>query len=53
MGLEDTLKDQVEDKAKDVMDDPDKNSKIEQLAKDKGISIDKAREQFLGQEKNS
>jgi len=43
MGILDDMK----DKAQDVMDDPDKRARIEQMAKDKGISIDEAKEHFL------
>jgi len=39
------------DKAKDItgdtMNDTEKKAKIEQIAKDKGISIDKAKEHFM------
>lgn len=40
------MMDNLGDKAKDIMNDPDKKQQIEQLAKDKGISIDQAKEQF-------
>lgn len=40
------MMDNLGDKAKDIMNDPDKKQQIEQLAKDKGISIDQAKKQF-------
>lgn len=42
MGMMDNLKDQ----AKDMMDDPDTRSKIEQMAKDRNITIDKAKDLY-------
>jgi len=39
--------DEVKDKAQDVLNDPDKRAKIEQMAKDKGISIDQAKDHFM------
>lgn len=45
------LLDDVKDKAKDVMDDPDKKAKIEKMAKDHGITLEKAKEKFLNKEK--
>lgn len=47
MGMFDDLK----DKAKDVMDNPEHREKIEQIAHDKGISLDEAKEHFLHTEK--
>jgi hypothetical protein len=41
------LLDEMKDKGKDVMDDPDKKAKIEQLAKDKGMSMEEAKEHFM------
>ena len=41
------LLDNLEDKAKDVMQDPEQRAKIEQLAKDKGISLEAAKAHFL------
>ena len=35
------------DMAHDAMDDPEKKAKIEQMAKDKGISVEKAKEHFM------
>lgn len=45
------LMDNVNNKAKDMMNDPDKKQQIEQMAKDKGISIEQAKEKFM--KKNS
>lgn len=39
--------DDMKDKAQDVMNDPAARAKIEQIAKDKGISMEAAREHFL------
>lgn len=47
MGMFDDLR----DKAQDVMDNPEQREKIEQIARDKGISIDEAKEHFLHTEK--
>jgi hypothetical protein len=41
------LLDDMQDKGKDMMDDPDKKAKIEQLAKDKGMTIDEAKAHFM------
>lgn len=38
MGLMDSL----DDKAKDMLNDPERKRQLEQLAKDKGISIEQA-----------
>ena len=43
MGLLDNLK----QKADDIMNDPDKKAKIEQMAREKGISIEEAKNRFL------
>jgi hypothetical protein len=43
MGMMDNLKDQ----AQDMMDDPETRSKIEQIAKDRNISIDEAKEHYM------
>jgi len=40
------LMDNMGDKAKDMMSDPDKKKQIEQMAKDKGMSIEQAKEHF-------
>ena len=45
MGLLDNLKDQ----SSNIMDDPDKRSKIEQIAQEHGISMDEAKEHYLKQ----
>lgn len=39
--------DDMKDKAERAMNDPAKRQKIEQIAKDKGISMDEAKEHFL------
>lgn len=44
------LLDDVQDKAKDVMDDPEQKAKVEQLAKDKGISVESAKQHFMKKE---
>jgi hypothetical protein len=44
------LMDELEDKGKDLMNDPAKKAKIEQIAKDKGLSIDEAKDHFLKHE---
>ncbi|HSX31757.1 MAG TPA: hypothetical protein VLF43_00710 [Candidatus Saccharimonadales bacterium] len=49
MGVMDDLK----DKASDVMDDPDKKAQIEQMAKEKGMSIDEAKRHFMDKDKQS
>lgn len=43
MGLMDDMK----DKAQDVMNDPEKREKIEQIAREKGISMDEAKAHFM------
>lgn len=43
MGMLDNLK----DKAGDMMNDPDKKAQIEQMAKDKGISMEEAKQHFM------
>ena len=45
MGILDNLKDQ----GRDIMDDPDKRSRIEQIAKERNISIDEAKAHFMRQ----
>jgi tRNA(Ser,Leu) C12 N-acetylase TAN1 len=42
MGIMDDLK----GKSKDIMDDPDKKAQVEQMAKDKGISVEDAKKHF-------
>jgi hypothetical protein len=49
MGIMDDLK----DKASDLMDQPDKKDQIEQMAKEKGISIDEAKQHFMDKDKQS
>ena len=41
-----SLFDQIEDKAKDMMNDPAQRAKIEQLAKDKGLTLEAAAKHF-------
>ncbi|MDN5275529.1 MAG: hypothetical protein JWN33_178 [Candidatus Saccharibacteria bacterium] len=41
------LLDDIKDKVGDVMDDPDKRAKIEEIAKEKGLTLDQAKEHFL------
>jgi hypothetical protein len=48
MGLMDNMSGQ----AKDMMNDPDKRQQIEKMAKEKGISIDQAKEHFTKKENN-
>ena len=42
-----SLMDDMKSKANDMMNDPDKKAKIEQMAKDTGISIEEAKEHFM------
>ena len=39
--------DDMENKSKDVMNDPEKRAKIEQMAKDNGMSIEEAKAHFM------
>lgn len=39
--------DDMDDKAKDIMNDPVQRAKVEKIAKDKGISMDSATEHFM------
>lgn len=41
------LLDDMENKSKDIMADPNKRAKIEQMAKEKGMSIEEAKTHFL------
>lgn len=41
------LMDDIQDKGKDIMNDPEKKAKIEQLAKDKGMSLEEAKDHFM------
>lgn len=43
MGMLDDMK----NKGTDMMKDPDTRAKIEQMAKDKGMSVDEAKEHFM------
>ena len=47
------LMDNVSDKAKDAMNDPEKKQQIEQLAKDKGISVEQAAREHFAQSGNN
>lgn len=40
------LMDNLGDKARDIMNDPDKKQQIEKLAKEKGVSIEEAAKQY-------
>lgn len=44
------MMDDMKDKAKDVMNDPDKRDQIQQMAIDQGISIEEAKQKFMGNE---
>jgi uncharacterized protein with GYD domain len=46
MGLLDNLK----DKAKDIMDDPEAQEKIKKIAEEKGITLEAAKEKFLNKD---
>lgn len=46
------LLDNLQDKAKDVMDDPETREKIERMAAERGISVEAAKEKFLNKDKN-
>lgn len=39
--------DNLRDKAQDVMNNPEQREKIEQIARDKGISLEEAKDHFL------
>lgn len=39
--------DDMKDKTTDIMDDPAKRAKIEQIAKEKGMTIDEAKDHFM------
>lgn len=41
------LLDNLNDKAKDMMNDPQKKQQIEQMAKEKGISVEEAAKKHL------
>ena len=41
--------DDMQNKAKDMMDDPDKKEQIEQMAREKGITVEEAKERFMKQ----
>ncbi len=44
------MMDDMKDKAHDVMNDPDKRDQIQQMANDQGISIEEAKQKFMGNE---
>jgi hypothetical protein len=46
------LMDNLSDKAKAMMNDPEKKRQIEQLAKDKGISLERAAKEHFEKHKN-
>lgn len=39
--------DDVQSKATDAINDPEKHAKIEQIAKEKGLTMDEAKEHFM------
>lgn len=39
--------DELKKKGQDMMNDPDKKAKIEQMAKEKGITIEEAKKHFM------
>jgi len=39
--------DDIKDKQQDIMNDPDKKAKIEQIAQEKGISMEEAKAHFM------
>ena len=41
------LMDNLDDKAKDMMNDPERKRQIEQLAKEKGISVEQAAKEHM------
>lgn len=47
------MMDDLGDKAKDMMNDPQKKQQIEQLAKEKGISIEQAAKEHLSKQKDN
>lgn len=48
MGLFDF--DEMKNKGEELMQNPDTRAKIEQMAKDHGISMDEAKQRFMGQQ---
>lgn len=46
------LLDDIKDKGKDLMDDPEKKAQIEKMADEHGISVEEAKEKFLKKEEN-
>lgn len=46
------LMDDIDSKAKDMMNDPAKKQQIEQLAKEKGISMEQAAKEHLAKHDN-
>lgn len=49
MGMMDDMTNDIKNKGEDLMKDPGTKAKIEQIAKDKGMSIDQAKEHFMKQ----
>lgn len=47
------LMDSFEDKAKEMMNDPEKKRRIEQLAKEKGISLEQAAKEHYMKHENT
>jgi tRNA(Ser,Leu) C12 N-acetylase TAN1 len=47
------MMDNTSSKAKDMMSDPDKKKQIEQMAKEQGITMEQAKEQFAKSHKNA
>lgn len=47
------MMDDLGDKAKDMMNDPATKQKVEQIAKDKAISVEQAAKEHLSQQQNN
>lgn len=47
------LMDNMNDKVKDMMNDPDKKQQLEQTAKEKGISVEQAAKEHLAKHDNT
>ena len=47
-----TLLENIEDKMKDMMDDPQKREHLEQMAKEKGISVEEAARQHFSKDRS-
>ncbi|HET6924299.1 MAG TPA: hypothetical protein VFH39_00525 [Candidatus Saccharimonadales bacterium] len=41
------MEDKAKNEAKDVMNNPDDRAKIEKIARDKGMSLDEAKDHFM------